>query len=113
MQLYIIDWLFENAEDQLFATNEFCEYLNKGKMQEIIEGFEDLFATTYDLILAGQAVTNAFGENHLTSDHSIKSDEDKKYMNNKFIRFCVIHCIHGVLNSCKIMSICLRYDYRV
>ena len=40
MQLYIIDWLFENAEDQLFATNEFCEYLNKGKMQEIIEGFE-------------------------------------------------------------------------
>ena len=26
---------------------------------EIIEGFEDLFATTYDLILSGQAVTNS------------------------------------------------------
>ena len=28
MQLYIIDWSFENTEDQLFATNEFCEILS-------------------------------------------------------------------------------------
>ena len=40
MQLYIIDWSFQNAEDQLFATNEFCEYLKEGKMNEFIEGFE-------------------------------------------------------------------------
>ena len=40
MQLYIIDWLFQNAEDQLFATNEFCEYINKGKLNLHIEGFE-------------------------------------------------------------------------
>ena len=40
MQLYVIDWAFENAEDQLFATNEFCEYFKKGKFNEFKEGFE-------------------------------------------------------------------------
>ena len=40
MQLYIIDWSFQNSEDQLFATNEFCEYLNKGKLDQQIDGFE-------------------------------------------------------------------------
>ena len=40
MQLYVIDWSFENAEDQLFATNEFCEHFEKGKLNESIEGFE-------------------------------------------------------------------------
>ena len=40
MQLYVIDWLFQSNEDQLFATNEFCQYLNEGKFNETIEGFE-------------------------------------------------------------------------
>ena len=40
MQLYVIDWLFQNAEDQLFATNEFCEFVREGKFNEYIEGFE-------------------------------------------------------------------------
>ena len=40
MQLFVIDWLFQNSEDQLFATNEFCEYLKNGKTNENIEGFE-------------------------------------------------------------------------
>ena len=40
MQLYVIDWSFENAEDQLFATNEFCEFLKNGKLNSIVEGFE-------------------------------------------------------------------------
>ena len=40
MQLYIIDWSFQNSEDQLFATNEFCKYLREGKVDESIEGFE-------------------------------------------------------------------------
>ena len=40
MQLYVIDWSFQNNEDQLFATNEFCQYLNEGKLNEGIEGFE-------------------------------------------------------------------------
>ena len=40
MQLYIIDWLFENAEDQLYATNEFCKFLKEGKLNEFVDGFE-------------------------------------------------------------------------
>ena len=40
MQLFIIDWSFQNSEDQLFATNEFCQYLNEGKLNETIDGFE-------------------------------------------------------------------------
>ncbi|ABM72416.1 Hypothetical protein P9515_12091 [Prochlorococcus marinus str. MIT 9515] len=40
MQLFVIDWSFENNEDQLFATNEFCQYLNEGILNETIEGFD-------------------------------------------------------------------------
>ena len=40
MQLYVIYWSFQNNEDQLFATNEFCQYLNEGKLNESIDGFE-------------------------------------------------------------------------
>ena len=40
MQLYVIDWSFENAEDQLFASKEFCDYFKNGKLNEYIEGFE-------------------------------------------------------------------------
>jgi len=40
MQLYIVDWLFQNSEDQLFATNKFCKDLEEGKINESIEGFE-------------------------------------------------------------------------
>ena len=40
MQLYVIEWLFENNEDQFFATNEFCQYLSEGKLDKSIEGFE-------------------------------------------------------------------------
>ena len=40
MQLYIIDWSFQNSEDQLFATNEFCKYLREGNVDESIAGFE-------------------------------------------------------------------------
>ena len=40
MQLYVIDWSFQNSEDQLLATNEFCDYLNKGKIDQYIDGFE-------------------------------------------------------------------------
>ena len=45
MQLYVIDWSFQNNEDQLFATNEFCQYFNEGKLNESIDGFELLFIT--------------------------------------------------------------------
>ena len=40
MQLFVIDWSFQNAEDQLFATNEFCQFLKEGKLNKFIEGFE-------------------------------------------------------------------------
>ena len=40
MQLYVIDWSFQNNEDQLFAINEFCQYLNEDKLNETIDGFE-------------------------------------------------------------------------
>ena len=43
MQLFIIDWSFQNAEDQLFATNEFCEFLKDNKLNQHIEGFELIF----------------------------------------------------------------------
>ena len=40
MQLYVIEWSFQNNEDQLFATNEFCQYFKEGKLNESIDGFE-------------------------------------------------------------------------
>ena len=40
MQLYVIHWTFQDAEDQLFATNEFCEYLKKNNLNESVDGFE-------------------------------------------------------------------------
>jgi len=40
MQLFVIDWSFQNAEDQLFATTEFCEYFKNGQFNNFIEGFE-------------------------------------------------------------------------
>ena len=40
MQLFVIDWSFKNSEDQLFATNEFCQFLSEGKLNENIDGFE-------------------------------------------------------------------------
>ena len=43
MQLYLIEWIFKNAEDQLFATNEFCEYLKEGKINYHMEGFDLVF----------------------------------------------------------------------
>ena len=43
MQLFVIDWSFQDAEDQLFATNQFCEFLKENKLNQYIEGFELMF----------------------------------------------------------------------
>ena len=43
MQLYLIDWSFQNAEDQLFATKEFCDTFKNGKLNDFIEGFELIY----------------------------------------------------------------------
>ena len=43
MQLYVIDWSFQNSEDQLFATNQFCVFLKEDKINQFNEGFELIF----------------------------------------------------------------------
>ena len=43
MQLYLINWSFQNSEDQLFATNQFCEFLKGDKLNQFIEGLEIKF----------------------------------------------------------------------
>ena len=43
MQLYVINWSYDNSEDQIFATDAFCEYLKEGKIYETFEGFEMIF----------------------------------------------------------------------
>ena len=40
MQLYVVNWSFQDLEDQIFATNEFCKYFKEGMMSQSIEGFE-------------------------------------------------------------------------
>ena len=40
MQLYLVNWSFQNSEDQLFACNEFCKFVERGKLKEDIDGFE-------------------------------------------------------------------------
>ena len=40
MQLFVINWSFQNSEDQLFATKEFCEFVKENKLNQFIEGFE-------------------------------------------------------------------------
>ena len=43
MQLYVVNWSFPNAEDHLFATKEFCEFVKENKLSQYIEGFELIF----------------------------------------------------------------------
>ena len=40
MQIYIVNWSFLNSDDQLFATKEFCNFLNEGKINNQFDGFE-------------------------------------------------------------------------
>ena len=59
MQLFVIDWSFENAEDQLFATNEFCEFLKENKLNQHIEGFELIFIAHIPQNGSGVIICNA------------------------------------------------------
>ena len=40
MQLYVINWSFQNSEDHLFATKEFCEFVKENKLNQFNEGVE-------------------------------------------------------------------------
>ncbi len=59
MQLFVIDWSFENAEDELFATNEFCEFLKENKLNQHIEGFELIFIAHLPQNGSGVIICNA------------------------------------------------------
>ena len=43
MQLYVINWSYNNSEDQIFATEAFCKFVKEGKIYEVVEGFEMIF----------------------------------------------------------------------
>ena len=63
MQLFIIDWSFQNAEDQLFATNEFCEYLKKGKFNQLDDCIELKFIAHTPQNGSGTIICNAQNTN--------------------------------------------------
>ena len=44
MQLFVISWTFTNSEDQIYASEEFCNFLTQGKLNHNPEGFELLYA---------------------------------------------------------------------
>ena len=43
MQLNVIHQSFQNAEDQLFATNKFCEYFKNKNYNNLFEGLQIIF----------------------------------------------------------------------
>ena len=59
MQLFVINWLFQNAEDQLFATKEFCGFLKENKLNQYIEGFELIFIAHTPQDGSGVIICNA------------------------------------------------------
>ncbi len=40
MQLYIVTWRFESSEDQLYSSEAFVDYVESGKSDDLIEGYE-------------------------------------------------------------------------
>ena len=42
MQLYIVTWQFESAEDQIFAADALLDYVESGKAEELPDGYERL-----------------------------------------------------------------------
>tara|TARA_B100000131_G_scaffold304143_1_gene328874 strand:+ start:288 stop:590 length:303 start_codon:yes stop_codon:yes gene_type:complete len=42
MQLFVVTWQFESSEDQTFAGDALIEYVESGKSQESLEGYERL-----------------------------------------------------------------------
>jgi len=42
MQLYIVTWKFESSEDQTYASDSLIDYIETGKSEEHVEGYERL-----------------------------------------------------------------------
>ena len=40
MQLYVVTWKFQSSEDQLYSSEAFVAYVESGKAQNPIEGYE-------------------------------------------------------------------------
>ena len=40
MQLYIVTWKFESSEDQNYSSEAFVDYVESGKSNDLIEGYE-------------------------------------------------------------------------
>ena len=40
MQLYIVTWKFESSEDQLYSSEAFVNYVESGKSDDLINGYE-------------------------------------------------------------------------
>ncbi len=93
MQLYVIDWSFENAEDQLFATNEFCENFKNNKIVQFIEGFELIFIAhtphngTGIIICKAQTVSIIYGLlNMWRKNYSIKFEIKPALTNEEIVK---------------------------
>ena len=89
MQLYIINWSLQNAEDQLFATRQFCEYMQEGKFYEHIEGFELKFIAhtpqngTGIIICKAQNLTSIYSLLNMWRENYSISFEIKPAMTNE------------------------------
>ena len=42
MQLYLITWKFDSSEDQTFAEDALLDYVESGKAEEPLDGYERL-----------------------------------------------------------------------
>ena len=40
MQLYVVTWRFESSEDQLYSSEALVDYVESGKSDNLIEGYE-------------------------------------------------------------------------
>ena len=40
MQLYIVTWKFESSEDQLYSSEALVDYVESGKSNDLIDGYE-------------------------------------------------------------------------
>ena len=40
MQLYIVTWKFESSEDQNYSSEAFVDYVESGKSEDLIDGYE-------------------------------------------------------------------------
>ena len=40
MQLYIVTWKFESSEDQIYSSEALVDYVESGKSEDLIDGYQ-------------------------------------------------------------------------